>query len=261
VAGYDGTLARIDARTGRPGARLRGHHDVVFTPTTSADGSIVASTGTDQTLRLWDARSGRQLGAPIGIDSLPLSDAGISPDGRAVAVSLMGGTVDVFDVRSHRRLARVRVDDSLPMFSRFSSDGRLLLTGSRDGRVRVFSARDWRPLGPAFDAHAGFVSSVDLSPDGRTLVTAGTDGQVRLWDLATRRPIGSALPGPENINAVAFFAPDGRYVFAVFANGRGYRWDVRPSSWARQACDVAGRRLSRGEWDDALPGRPYAPAC
>ena len=94
--------------------------------------------------------------------------------------------------------------------------------------MRVFSARDLRPLGPAFLAHAGSVSSVDASPDGRTLVTAGTDGQVRLWDVASRRPIGTPLPGPENINAVAHFAPDGDHVFAVFATGRGYRWDVRP---------------------------------
>jgi WD40 repeat protein len=93
------------------------------------------------------------------------------------------------------------------------------------------------------------------------LVTAGTDGQTRLWDRASRRPIGAALPGPENLNAVAFFALDGTHVFAAFSNGRGYRWDVRPRSWERQACRVAGRRLSRAEWYDALPGRSYAPAC
>ena len=127
--------------------------------------------------------------------------------------------------------------------------------------MRVFTARDLRPLGPAFPAHNGSVSSVDASPDDRTLVTAGSDGQIRLWDLASRRPIGTPLPGPENVNAVAFFAPDGKHVFAVFRDGRGYRWDVRSTSWERQACKIAGRRLTRTEWHDALPDRAYAPAC
>ena len=125
--------------------------------------------------------------------------------------------------------------------------------------MRLYSARTMRPLGPAFLANAS--SSVDVSPDDRTLVTASADGQVRLFDVATRRPIGTALPGPEHVSAVARFTPDGAHVYVVFANGRGYRWDVRPASWHRQACTVAGRRLSRAEWHDALPDRSYAPAC
>ena len=57
------------------------------------------------------------------------------------------------------------------------------------------------------------------------------------------------------------FTPDGAYLFAITDAGRAYRWDVRPSSWARHACAVAGRTLTRSEWNDALPGRDYAPAC
>jgi hypothetical protein len=43
--------------------------------------------------------------------------------------------------------------------------------------------------------------------------------------------------------------------------GRAYRWDIRPASLARHACRVAGRRLTRSEWAQFLPGRPYDPAC
>jgi WD40 repeat protein len=261
VSGVDGLLALVDARTGATVARLRGHRDIVFTPTVSADGRIVASTGEDGTLRLWDTGAARELGAPIRLDGGAASDAAVSPDGTKVAVAVYAGTIDVFDVRSRRRLARLRVDESFPTFAGFSRDGRLLLAGSEAGRVRLFSASGLRPAGPAFLAQAGTVSSVDVSRDGRTLVTSGADGQVRLWDAASRRPIGTPLPGPQHINAVAHFAPDGAHVYAVFATGRGYRWDVRPSSWERDACTVAGRRLTRPEWHDALPDRAYAPAC
>jgi WD40 repeat protein len=125
----------------------------------------------------------------------------------------------------------------------------------------LFSTDGWRPLSAAFQAHTGFISTVDVSPDGRRFVTAATDGQVRLCDRDTLRPIGAPLPGPQEVNAVAYFSPDGAYVYAVFANGRGYRWDVRPVAWARHACAVAGRRLTRAEWDAVLPERPFAPAC
>jgi hypothetical protein len=50
-------------------------------------------------------------------------------------------------------------------------------------------------------------------------------------------------------------------LLATTASGHGYRWDIRPSSWIRRACAIAGRNLTRTEWSDALPGRDYAPVC
>jgi len=57
------------------------------------------------------------------------------------------------------------------------------------------------------------------------------------------------------------FTSDGAYLFAITNAGRAYRWDVRPFSWARHACAVAGRTLTQTEWMTALPGRDHAPAC
>ena len=261
VAGTDGLLALADAHTGRILKRMRGHRDIVFTPTLTRDRRVIASTGEDGTLRLWDTGTGRERGAPIELDGGAASDAVISPDGGQVAVATYGGGLDVFDVRSHRRLAALHVDETSPTAVAFSRDGRTLLGGSLGGRVRLFSARSLKPLAPALLTSAGIVATIDLSPDGRTLLTAGADGQVRLWDVASRRPIATPLPGQERINVTAHFSPDGRYVYAVFSNGRAYRWDVRPSAWTRQACSVAGRRLTRAEWHETLPDRPYAPAC
>ena len=84
---------------------------------------------------------------------------------------------------------------------------------------------------------------------------------VRLWDLPTQREVGAPLPGVPGRLTVPQFTPDGRSLLAITDAGRAYLWDVRPSRWMRQACDVAGRTLTRTEWQDALPGRDYAPAC
>ena len=99
------------------------------------------------------------------------------------------------------------------------------------------------------------------SADGRTLATGSTDGTIRLFDIRTQQPLGAPLPGRPNRAVAPQFTPDGAYLFALTDTGRAYRWDVRPSSWARHACAVAGRTLTRSEWNDVLPGRDYAPAC
>jgi WD40 repeat protein len=261
VAGLDGFLALIDLPAGRVHARLRGHHDVVFTPAATPGGRRIVTTGLDGTLRLWDGHTGAALGPPIRLDGLPGATPAVAPDGRTVAMPLERGTIDIYDISARRRLTRLSVDGAPVVAATFSRGGELLIAGSDDGRLRLFDTDGWRPLSAAFQAHTGFISTVDVSPDGRRFVTAATDGQVRLWDRDTLRPIGSPLPGPQEVNAVAYFSPDGAYVYAVFANGRGYRWDLRPDAWARHACAVAGRRLTRAEWDAVLPERSFAPAC
>ena len=188
----------------------------------------------------------------------------ISPDGGQVAVAAYAGTVDVFDVRSHRRLAPpARRREQPHRSSRFSRDGRLLLTGSQAAAYALFSARDLQPLGPGASlAHGGHRLHRRRQPgrpharDGRHRRAGPAVG--RREPPADRAP---RCPDPRTSTPSAHFAPDGAHVYAVFANGRGYRWDVRPSSWERQACTVAGRRLTRAEWHDALPDRPYKPAC
>ena len=52
----------------------------------------------------------------------------------------------------------------------------------------------------------------------------------------------------------------GALVEITYNTGIAYRWDIRPSTWARHACAVAGRQLNRAEWANALPERDYAPA-
>ena len=55
--------------------------------------------------------------------------------------------------------------------------------------------------------------------------------------------------------------PDGSGLIAWYDTGQAFRWDIRAASLIRHACDVAGRRLSRAEWDEFLPAREFEPAC
>ena len=79
-------------------------------------------------------------------------------------------------------------------------------------------------------------------------------------DVASRSVVG-ALPGPTGLFNTVAFTPDGSYVLVIYENGRGLRWTFDPHAWANRACDVAGRTLTRPEWNRFLPDLPYDPAC
>jgi WD40 repeat protein/predicted Ser/Thr protein kinase len=57
----------------------------------SADGSLLASVGSDQTVRLWDAPTGKQLG-PALPHALGFPQVALRPDGRVLVFSGAGGT-------------------------------------------------------------------------------------------------------------------------------------------------------------------------
>jgi WD40 repeat protein/DNA-binding SARP family transcriptional activator len=280
VGGDDGFLALVDPRRGTivkrlPGHRAtdpvdRGENSRVFTPSFSADGRLMATASRNGIVRLWALPSGRPVGRPLRYSPMSRSssrsnavgDVSLSPNGRLLAVTRPPtGGVQILDVATMQRRATLSESKTVWDLARFTPDGRYIVAGSYKGWVRLWSTKTWRPVSGVFTGPAGRVEWEATSPDGRTLATGGPDGAVRLWDLRTQHPLGAPLPGVPNRAVAPQFTPDGAYLFAVTNAGRAFRWDVRPSTWASHACEVAGRPLTRTEWNDALPGRDYNPAC
>ena len=268
VGDTTGLVALVDSDRREVIWRHRAAGGPVFTPSFSADGRLMATANgdfndrADAVVRLWSLPSGRPVGPPL---RLPwVGDVSLSPDGRTLAITTGdrndNGGVEIVDAATHRRTS-LPGTGTVSDLVRFTPDGRFIVAGSWKGWARLWSTKTWKPATRMFIGHAGRVEWQSTSPDGRTLATGGPDGTIRLWDLRTQQPFGAPLPALPNHYAIPQFTPDGAYLFAITDAGRAYRWDVRPSSWARHACDVAGRTLTPAEWQDALPERNYAPAC
>jgi hypothetical protein len=84
---------------------------------------------------------------------------------------------------------------------------------------------------------------------------------VSLWDAGTQKRVGPQLAGPvPELRALAY-SPTGREIMTGSSDGTTVIWNVDPAAWAARACELAGRALSRQEWAQLLPGRPYRPTC
>jgi WD40 repeat protein len=118
-----------------------------------------------------------------------------------------------------------------------------------------------KPVTRVLSGEAGGILSAVFTRDDRTLATGSDSGAVQLWDIPSGQALGAPLPGVPSHAVVPAFTPDGTHLIAAYDTGRAYIWDIRPSALARHACQVAGRRLTRAEWQEFLPGRDYAPAC
>ena len=183
----------------------------------SSDGVLLAScshSGTD--IIVHNARTGR-LRYRLAIHEPIFSDLPphliFSPDGKTLAFAdgplafspdsrTLLGAAFTWDAATGRplslgaqngkRVIPAPTRDGITISAAFSSNGKLIATGSDGGlilwsaatrkRLRIFIAS---PGSTEPFAHPGNVNGVVFSPDGKILVSMGGDGSLREWSVAT----------------------------------------------------------------------------
>jgi WD40 repeat protein len=193
-----GTVVVVDTATGKERCRCLGHRGRIRRVSLSANGAVLVSHADDGTIRLWDARTGRERWRQqltlfnLGETAEPYDPFMLSPDGRTVAWAI-------------RRFA-----------PRAKSDYDIHVVDADTGRQRF-----------RLSGHEQTVRALVFAPDSRGLATIAGDG-VRIWDTATGRPAGPAskvagktevaLAGRAEVAAV--YSPDGRTLAITYVRPR-----------------------------------------
>ncbi len=226
LVGYAGTLdlPRIwdlsSTAPARTGAALEGHADSVVSLAFANDSRLVTGSR-DGTARLW----------------------------------VLGGasvTSSVAELRGHEgSILDLAID----------RDGRWLVTGSADSTARLWdlTRADPNENVTALLGHDDSVWSVAISRDGRWVATASSDETARVWDNAAENPAESFVILRDHMDKVAEVAisPDARWIVTTTWDGIARLWALSDDALLAKARWVAGRQLTRNEWEVYFPGKPY----
>lgn len=222
-----------DAATGKRLTDLPGHtamiRDTVFTP----DGAKILTTGNDNTLRTWDATTGREL------SNVPLAAptwTSLSPDGKKLYAADTKGAIRVVDPTTGK------VETTFTAFKKelvgvtLTADGKRFVAAGRDtaetpGVVRLLNAATGDQI-REFDTGTARIEQMAASADGSVIVTSHEGRQVTVWSADSteraahtgtgkREPAWKEKPPFYLIGSVAVSADGKRVVFSDQEAGVG----------------------------------------
>jgi WD40 repeat protein len=218
---------RIDIRDAETGESIRSWHghdvdmnDVAF----SADGSMLATTGDDGALRVWNPETGEELWTlEVPDDEAEVWGPSFSPDGSLVAAAWL--TVDrvrVWDLATGRvaqEISSVRA----PFGAFFSPDGRQLAVPSERTVVVVDASTGEERF--TLEGHEWDVVHAGWSPDGRWIATTSVDLTARIWDADTGDQ-RFTLHGHSGAIIGADWSPDSTRLVTGSEDGTAKLWEI-----------------------------------
>ena len=252
------------ARTGEHVEYYIDHIDQVHTVVFSPDGKLLASSGFDSRLRLWDAGTGHHIATLRGGGYA----VAFSPDSKLLANAYGGdgitGTIGLWDPHTGELRHVLGPYHGLLNCVAFSPDGKTLASGGQDSEIILWDIPTAQRRLSLTTQHTGAVYSVAFSPDGKTLATGSQDQTLRLWDANTGAH-RSTLRYPGYVTSVAF-SPD-ETLLAVgssnWVNGQIQLLDTKTlharetlmghtEEIAALAFSPDGRTLASASWDGTI---------
>jgi WD40 repeat protein len=243
----DAYLWRIDTETGTSkrteitGSFGHLRTNAVLHAAYSPDGKLLATSGIDTAVDLWDAATVKKIGKLSRLDSRP-SCIRFSADSTLVAAASWKGEVRVWDGRTLEQICSVRVGDEGRSLA-FSPDGALFAAGGSNGAVTLFdlTRRQQRPALTPKDAsnaaldeftrehvkdRAAIASALCFSPDGKLFASGHVSGLIILWHIETGQELQKFEKHRSSISSIAFL-PDGKtMITSDSVNGVIAVWDV-----------------------------------
>jgi WD40 repeat protein len=237
---------------------------------TSPGGEIVAFLD-GETVTLWDSITGKTVGNPLNVGEF--SHVALSPNGKKLAIIREESTVEenteekaaviLFDVATNKPEGEFLGAAARGGIPAFSPDGKILAIGEGN-EITLWDVATRKKTGQLSSTRPlGSFTSLIFSPNGNIIVSGHfKTADIILWDIAAQKPLDVPLNcGPhEMTDGQLSVSRDAKTLFLAIGL-EAFACDLDPDSWAKRACRITNRNLTRQEWQQYFGSEPYRETC
>jgi WD40 repeat protein len=201
-----------ETRTGKSAGALLTHNADVVALRFSPDGRLIATAARDNSVRVWDAKNGSPVTAPLPQSAENSDMLEFAADGKRLLVASTKA-FSVWDVPGGKQLLAPLKQTATISSARFDERGERIVTASSDRTARIWNAKTgattFEPI-----VHPAEVQWAGFGNDGGTLVTLLADVTGRVWDVRAGAALPTRLKGEDAVMA-AQFSRDGSEIMGV----------------------------------------------
>ncbi|CEL03835.1 hypothetical protein ASPCAL04975 [Aspergillus calidoustus] len=215
-------LPEVEESWGAEQQTLEGHSDSILLVAFSPDSKELASSSSDNTIKLWDPTTG-ELRQNLEGHSDSVRSVAFSPDGKQLASGSNDKTIMVWDPMTGELRQNLKGHSGFVSSVVFSPDGKQLASSSSDKTIKLWDSITGK-LQQTLEGHSGWVRSVTFSLDGRQLASGSGDKTIKLWDPITGEELQTFEGHSDPIRSV-IFSPDGRQLASGSDDKTVKLWD------------------------------------
>lgn len=194
-----------------------GHSETVSEVVVSADGKFLASASSDNTVKIWEIETGREVRTFAG-HIAPIKALALSGDGKFLASGGNDKSVRVWNVGDGQTKYVLPEHGGSVEALAFSPDGKFLASGGTDSVIRIWDAATGKPLDVLKD-HIGWITALSFSPDSLGLASGSADNTVKIWELGKSNK-NRIVETHKNRVTVLSFNSDGTLLASGASDGR-----------------------------------------